>query len=95
MIGVDYETSTYCHVVEVTYWNERLKDDSNAAFVWLDRERLGVYWEEHGYLSRGKVGDSDCRLIGIRTYVDRLLEEVRANPDAYDRVKLGTRKSGG
>jgi aminoglycoside 3-N-acetyltransferase len=91
MIGVDYETSTYCHVVEATYWALRLQDAPAAGFVWLDRDRLGGYWEQNGKLNRGMVGDADCRLIDIRTFVDDLLEAVKADPDAYDRVKLGTR----
>lgn len=91
MIGVDYETSTYCHVVEATYWAERKRDDPDAPFVWLDRHRLGAYWEAHGTLQKGRVGDADCRLIRIRTFVDGLLEAVKSDPDRYDRVKLGTR----
>lgn len=91
MIGVDHQTSTYCHVVEVTYWADRLREDPDAGFIWLDRHRLGDYWEHHGSLVRGRVGNADCRLIDIRTYVDGLLEAVKADPDSYDRVKLGTR----
>ena len=94
MIGVDFYTSTYCHVVEVIYWNELRKQDAGAEFVWLDRTRLGAFWEAKGVLACGKIGDADCRLIGIRTYVDGLLEEVRENADAYDRVKLRTREAG-
>lgn len=91
MIGTSHETSTYCHVVEVRYWAERCANDPGAPFIWLDRERLGPYWDVNGIQKRGKVGDADCRLIDIRTYVDGLLSEVRDNPDAYDRVKLGAR----
>ena len=91
MLGGDYTTSTYCHVVEVTYWSERLVSDKEAPFVWLDRERLGDFWESEGKTERGRIGDSQSRLIDIRAYVDGLLAEVRRNPDAYDRVKLGTR----
>ncbi len=91
MIGTDHETSTYCHVVEARYWAERCANDPEAPFLWLDRVRLGTYWDAHGEQKTGTVGDADCRLIDIRTYVDGLLSEVRDNPDAYDRVKLGTR----
>jgi len=88
MIGVDYHTSTYCHVVEVVYWDERRKRDPEAEYVWLDRDRLGQYWEADGTLLRGTFGDANCRLFGIREFVDGLLETVRSNPDVYDRVKL-------
>lgn len=91
MVGVGHDTSTYCHVVEARYWAERKANDPAAPFVWLDRERMGPVWDRVGEMRRGKVGDADCRLIGIRDYVDGLLEIVRRNPDAYDRVKLGTR----
>ena len=92
MLGVDYQSSTYSHVVEVMYWNERLSIDPNASFVWLDRDRLGEVWEQMGSMMTGKIGDAECRLFRIRDYVDGLLTVVRADPDSYDRVKLGTRK---
>ena len=91
MLGVDYESSTYCHVVEVMYWNERLSNDPNASFVRLDRDRMGEVWEQTGSMKTGKIGDAGCRLFRIRDYVDGLLAVVRADPDPYDRVKLGTR----
>ncbi len=83
MIGVDYQTSTYIHLVEVIYWNKRLADDPSANFVGLNRPELGAFWDALGNLRRGKVGDSDCRLFQIKTYVDTLLAEVERNPDPY------------
>ena len=91
MLGVDYESSTYCHVVEVMYWNERLLNGPDASFVWLDRDRLGEAWEQTGSMKTGKIGDAGCRLFRIRDYVDGLLRVVRADPEPFDRVKLGTR----
>lgn len=91
MLGVDYETSTYIHVVEVAFWRERLAEDPEAPFIWLDRPRLGAVWDRQGSLTCGRIGDAECRLFGIRDYVDGLLDVVRADPDAFDRVKLGTR----
>ena len=91
MLGVDYETSTFAHVVEVAYWNERMAKDPEAPFVWLDRPRLGQVWDRQGALTRGQIGDSASRLFAIRDYVDGLLDVVRADPDSYDRVKLGKR----
>ena len=83
MIGVDYNTSTYIHLVEVIYWNKRLTDDSQAAYIGLNRPKLGAFWDALGRLERDKVGDSDCRLFHIKTYVDTLLAEVERNPDLY------------
>ncbi len=83
MIGVDYETSTYIHVVEVIHWNKRLTDDSQASFIGLNRPALGAFWDARDQLRRDKVGDSDCRLFHIKTYVDTLLAEVERNPEPY------------
>ena len=83
MLGVDYETSTYIHLVEVIYWNKRLADHAEANFIGLNRPKLGAFWDGLGNLRRGKVGDSDCRLSNIKTYVDTLLAEVERNPELY------------
>lgn len=88
MLGVDYHSSTYIHLVEVMYWNGRLEKDTDAGFVWLERTKLGQFWDGVGRIKRGTVGDADCRCFGIQEYVDTLLEEVKKAPDAYDRVKL-------
>ena len=83
MIGVDYNTSTYIHLVEVIHWNKRLTDDAQAAYIGLNRPKLGAFWDALGQLKRDKVGDSDCRLFHIKTYVDTLLSEVERNPELY------------
>ncbi len=83
MLGVDYETSTYIHLVEVVHWNKRLADDPEAEYIRLKRPELGEYWERLGQLKQGKVGDSVCRLFHIETYVDSLLAEVERNPEPY------------
>ena len=83
MIGVDYETSTYIHLVEVIHWNKRLADDSQASFIGLNRPKLGAFWDALGQLRQGKVGDSNCRSFHIKTYVDTLLAEVDRNPEPY------------
>ncbi len=77
MLGVDYETSTYVHLVEVMLWNEIRKGDPEAAYVGLDREKSGAKWDQIGRLNRGKIGDADCRCFQIRDYVDTLLVEAR------------------
>ena len=50
MIGVDYQTSTYIHLVEVIHWNKRLADDPQAEYIGLKRPELGEYWERLGPL---------------------------------------------
>ena len=83
MIGVDYETSTYIHLVEVIHWNKRLADAPQAEYIRLKRPELGEYWERLGQLRIEKVGDSVCRLFHIKTYVDTLLAEVERTPEPY------------
>ena len=83
MIGVDYETSTYIHLVEVIHWNKRLMQDTPATFIGLNRPKLGAFWDALGQLKQEKVGDSACRLFHIKTYVDTLLAEVERNPEPY------------
>ena len=83
MLGIDYQTSTYIHLVEVIHWNKRLADDPQAEYIRLKRPELGEYWDSLGQLKQGKVGDSICRLFHIKTYVDTLLSEVERNPDPY------------
>ena len=86
MLGVDYHTSTYVHLVEVTYWHRCLETDPEARYLWLDRDRLGEFWDRTGPVARGPVGDADCRLFGIQDYVDGLLMEVTRDPERYDRT---------
>lgn len=77
MLGVDYRSSTYVHVVEAMWWAERRRSDPAAPYAGLDRPRLGALWDRTGRLRRGRVGSAECRLFGIRDYVDTLLGVVR------------------
>ena len=83
MLGVTYETSTYIHLVEVICWNRRLVCSPDANYMWIDRTKLGAFWEANGHIRRGPVGDSESRLFPIRTYVDTLVNEVEGRPEAY------------
>lgn len=83
MLGVDYETSTYIHLVEVIHWNKRMANESKANFISLNRPKLGEYWDSVGKLQIGKIGESPSRLFNIKTYVDTLLTEVERNPVPY------------
>ena len=40
MLGVDYNSSTYIHLVEVIHWNKRLKEDAEARYIGLNRPAL-------------------------------------------------------
>lgn len=87
MLGVDYTSSTYIHLVEVIDWNARLEGEPDLAYVRFDRERLGAYWDGLGRLRRGRVGDAESRCFPIRDYVDTLLEVVRESPDPWLKVE--------
>lgn len=83
MLGVDYNSSTYIHLVEVIHWNKRLKHKLRANYIGLNRPKLGEYWDSLGNLQQGKIGDSQSRLFSIKEYVDTLLAEVERNPEPY------------
>ena len=83
MLGVDYGSSTYCHFTEAIYWNKQLERAPDALYPLLKRSDLGEFWDRTGRLSRGRVGDADCRLFQIREYVDTLLSEATLNPEPY------------
>ena len=82
MLGVDYESSTYIHFVEVIHWNRHLECDP-AVYPAVDRVALGAYWERAGCLQRGQVGDAECRLFPIQDFVSSLLEEVECDLESY------------
>ena len=83
MLGVDYNSSTYIHFVEVLHWNKLLSQNPNAKYPALSRPMLGRFWDEVGNLKCGLVGDAFCRLFHIPAYVNTLLREVENNPQPY------------
>ena len=83
MLGVDYETSTYIHFVEVMYWNKLLKQDPDSNYPGLRRPLMGAFWDRTGPLQWGLVGHAECRLFRIQDYVHTLLGEVENNPGLY------------
>jgi aminoglycoside 3-N-acetyltransferase len=68
MLGVDYQSSTYCHVVETMYWDRRLRRDPNAQYLYFSRESLGAYWDSLQRLKRGFIGHTECRLFSIKDF---------------------------
>ncbi|MEI8309138.1 MAG: AAC(3) family N-acetyltransferase [Verrucomicrobiota bacterium] len=83
MLGVDYHSSTFVHLVETLWWNERREKDPAQEYVFLHRDKLGGYWDSLGRLARGRVGDADCRLFAIRDFVETLLDLVRREPENW------------
>jgi aminoglycoside N3'-acetyltransferase len=83
MLGVDYKSSTYMHVVEVMHWNRQLERDPKAEYFYINRPVLGEYWDGLGKQHRGRVGDAACRLFLIREFVDTLLAAVEKQPERF------------
>ncbi len=83
MLGVDYESSTFMHLVEVLDWNRRLGHDPKAEYFWINREALGAWWDGLGRMARGRVGDADSRLFPVADFVDTLLDAIGRDPAAY------------
>lgn len=83
MFGVDYDSSTYIHLVEVRYWHRLRAGNPQAAYPALSRPGLGAFWDRAGEPNRRLVGDAECRLFRIRMYVDGLLAEVEREPERY------------
>jgi aminoglycoside 3-N-acetyltransferase len=83
MLGVDYDSSTYIHFVEVILWNKLLKQSVEAKYSYLNRLALGEFWDRVGNVSKGFVGAAECRLFRIRAYIETLLREVENKPKPY------------
>lgn len=83
MLGVDYLSSTYGHVVEVMVWTRLRRMDPALPFTPYDRLRMGAEWDALGRLRRGRIGDAECRLFPIRDFVDTLTERVARDPSKW------------
>lgn len=83
MLGVDYHSCTYCHVVETLFWAWKKSTRYDYPFQNMNREAAGEYWDSLGRQQRGKVGDAGCRLFVIREFVDTLLGEAKTDPKRF------------
>jgi aminoglycoside 3-N-acetyltransferase len=83
MLGTDYHSSTYCHVVEVLFWDWRKSLKRDAPYDYIDREAVFVFWDALDRQRRGKIGDADCRLLGIREFVDTVLAAAKQDPRRF------------
>jgi aminoglycoside 3-N-acetyltransferase len=83
MLGVDYHSSTYCHVVETFFWAWKKTARHDFPFNYINRVAVGEYWDSLQRQARGKVGDADCRLFGIRDFVDTMVAAVKPDPKRF------------
>lgn len=83
MLGTDHHASTYCHVVEVLFWAWRKSLKPDAPYEFIDRETVFIFWDALNRQRRGRIGNADCRLHGIREFVDTVLAEAKQNPKHF------------
>lgn len=83
MLGTNYKSSTCCHMVEVLFWDWHKTLRRDAAFDYIDREAVFVFWDALDRQRRGKIGDADCRLHGIREFVDTVLAAAKQDPKRF------------
>jgi len=83
MLGTNYDTLTYRHLIEATFraWRKSIRHD--AAFNRLDGEEIFVFWDELHRQKQGKIGDSACRLFLIGEFLDTLLDAAKADPKRF------------
>lgn len=80
MLGTEYKTLTYFHLVEVLDQARRIESNPAAKHWMLDRSNGGRWWDAHGVLQRGMVGEASCRLFQIRDLMQEMLVQVKKTP---------------
>jgi aminoglycoside N3'-acetyltransferase len=83
MLGTDHTAATYCHVVETLFWAWRKSIVYNAPYFYIDREAVFAFWDPLHRQRRGKVGNAECRLHGIRVFVVSVLVAVKQDPKRF------------
>ena len=83
MLGVDYHSATYCHVVETLFWAWKKSTRYDFPFNYINREAAGDYWDSLSRQRRGKIGDADCRLFVVREFTDAVLEAAKTDPKRF------------
>jgi len=83
MLGVDYHSSTFMHLIETMHWNQRLATFPKAEYQYMNRKVAGEYWDGLEKLSRGLVGDAPCRLFPIREFTDTVLAAAKKEPTRF------------
>lgn len=83
MLGVDYKSSTYMHVVEVLHWHRRRLVNPSVDYQYINRAAMGEHWDSLSKQRRGRVGQADCRLFDAADFVDTLLGAAIAEPKRF------------
>jgi aminoglycoside N3'-acetyltransferase len=62
-------------------------------FEFLDPIAIGSWWDSHGNIRTGNVGQASCRIFPVSSFVDRLFDEVSARPELYFASKMSEPRS--
>jgi aminoglycoside 3-N-acetyltransferase len=85
LLGVDYGCLTYVHLVETLHRAARAVGNPLAKHWYVKREVCGAWWEEHGEIARGSIGDAPSLLFFAQSFVEALLAETLQHPQKYFR----------
>jgi aminoglycoside 3-N-acetyltransferase len=88
MLGVDYNSATFKHLIETLAHHKNSASDTHAVFDYLDPSAIGSWWDSHGSIRTGTVGQANCKIFSASSFVDRLLGEVTAHPHRYFASKM-------
>ena len=89
MLGTNYDTLTYRHVIETMFWAWQKTIRHDEAFARLDGNDIFVFWDQLHRQKLGKIGDSDCRLFLIGEFLDSLLDAAKADPTRFFKCDQG------
>lgn len=83
MLGVDYKSATFKHLVETFIHERNLAADPHAVFDFIDPVAIGSWWDSQGMICTGNLGRAASKVFSVSNFVDRLLEEAWAHPELY------------
>lgn len=83
MLGVDYHSATFVHLVEVQAWHRRRQVQPQASYDYLDRQAIGAWWDEQGLVRTGRIAQAASRLFDVKSFIERTLERVLQKPELH------------
>jgi aminoglycoside N3'-acetyltransferase len=83
LLGADYDSLTFLHLLEVMDWNKRLAENPLAEFRVIDRDIVGGICDAGGTVRFGTVGLAHCRVFSARELIDDLLARIAAGEGIF------------
>jgi aminoglycoside N3'-acetyltransferase len=83
MLGTNYDTLTYRHVIEAMFWAWQKTLRHDHAFTRLDGNEIFVVWDQLDRQKLGNIGDANCRLCLIDEFLTTLLDAAKADPTRF------------